>query len=145
MKFEEALKLLKEGKKVKRHLAGSVNYYISFDKSGCLLEYVNSNNKWFEDAYLLDKNDMLADDWEEYKEPLLTKEEKEFLKLLVKMTPYAIGCFELKTNISTNHDFLVLFGKDGLLIQTKIYVGIGYFSNLETDKAYTLKELGLNE
>ena len=144
MKFEEALESLKEGKKVRRKLDGDVNYYITFDKSGCLLEYVARSNKWFEDTYLLSKTDILAEDWEEYKEPLLTDEEKEFLKMVVKMTPYKIGSIELKTNSSTNHDFLVIFGTNGLLIQSKFYVG-SYFSNLEIDKVYTLKELGLND
>lgn len=141
MKFKEALKLLKEGKKVRQCSWDDKDCYIAFDGNDFLFRIYG--RKYCAEYYFLNQNDFISD-WEEYKEPLLTDEEKEFLKMVVKMTPYKIGFIELKTNSSTNHDFLVIFGTNGLLIQSKFYVG-SYFSNLEIDKVYTLKELGLND
>lgn len=141
MKFKEALKLLKEGKKVRKCSWDDKDCYIACDENDFLFRIYG--RKYCAEYYFLNQSDFMSD-WEEYKEPLLTDEEKEFLKMVVKMTPYKIGSIELRTNSSTNHDFLVIFGTNGLLIQSKFYVG-SYFSNLEIDKVYTLKELGLND
>jgi len=62
MKFEEILKLLREGKKVRRKDWGNKDYYIySLDHEGKIecLERV---------GYIFSLLDFLADDWEEYKE-----------------------------------------------------------------------------
>ena len=84
MNFSKALELLKQGKKARRKEWGkstkifirNEQLFVGNDEEEC--NYVNTS------AYCI-LSDILADDWEEYKEPLLTKEEKEYLKALLKV------------------------------------------------------------
>lgn len=76
----------------------------------------------------------------EAKEDLLTEEEKEFLKLYVKMSKLKI------TNIvkedENNQCKLVLYEHS---IGICTYYKENYFKSLELNKTYTLQELGLEE
>ena len=148
MKFEEALELLKDGKKVRRTDTRRV--------------YSNEPSRWEELCYIrlfcndfyygdicmpigLTYSDIMADDWEEYKEPLLTKEEKEFLKMVVKMSPSNITRFMVKCDIIQKRFYLAFAVNNEPFVYQYIYVNNKYFSNLEFDKEYTLEELGLND
>ena len=75
MTFEEALKAIKEGKKV-RNKGWSSSVYLKkyFDR------VVNQDGKTMN----LTITSMLSDDWEEYKEPILDEEEKKYLSAVIK-------------------------------------------------------------
>ena len=149
MNFSEALELLKQGKKVKRiNCYGYVSIY-----------YLEGETLYKQDDYCTQKigimpvGILLGDGWEEYKEPLLTKEEKEYLKMLIKFHPNKIDNVVVRYRI----DYKLV------CLQYKIeneYVGckgdrsLDYdcytarkdcFNNLKSDKEYALKELGLDE
>ena len=137
MTFEKALELLKQGKKVRKCSWGKY-YYIVFDEDS-LLRQKQHGCDYYNKYYILNKNDIDAV-WEEYKELLLTDEEKEFLKTISKFHPKKIdkvrmfrGCYK----------FIYLhYGEnsyDSYLVDSK------YFKNLEDDKDYTLEELGLED
>ena len=139
MTFEKALELLKQGKKVRRQCFNEGIYWEmpsiqhiatrkTLDKD--LTVFIN----------IISLKDIIAEDWEEYKESLLT-EEKEYLKLIIKFHPEKI------TSIS------VYFRKDYNLVYFKykddsndcVVTAKDYFKNLEDEKDYTLEELGLEE
>ena len=138
MTFEKALELLKQGKKVRKCSWGKY-YYIVFDEDS-LLRQKQHGCDYYNKYYILNKNDIDAV-WEEYKEPLLTEEEKEYLKLIIKFHPEKI------TSIS------VYFRKDYNLVYFKykddsndcVVTAKDYFKNLEDEKDYILEELGLEE
>ena len=138
MTFEKALELLKQGKKVRKCSWGKY-YYIVFDEDS-LLRQKQHGCDYYNKYYILNKNDVDAV-WEEYKELLLTDEEKEYLKLIIKFHPEKI------TSIS------VYFRKDYNLVYFKykddsndcVVTAKDYFKNLEDDKDYTLEELGLED
>ena len=139
MTFEEALKYLREGKKIKK--VDEV-----FDFLPISLDTLN------EDGYKLYTCD-LNSGWEVVNEPLLTEEEKEYLKMIIKFHPKEI------------YNVVVCFRKDYKLVYLQYeieneYVGCkgdrpldydcyvtrkDYFNNLKSDKEYTLEELGLND
>ena len=138
MTFEKALELLKQGKKVRKCSWGKY-YYIVFDEDS-LLRQKQHGCDYYNKYYILNKNDVDAV-WEEYKELLLTDEEKEYLKLIIKFHPEKI------TSIS------VYFRKDYNLVYFKykddsndcVVTAKDYFKNLEDEKDYILEELGLEE
>ena len=79
--------------------------------------------------------------WERPKEPLLTEEEKEYLKAIIKPFPKSIKrIVKLK-----QHGRLIISLYDG-------YISLGildetqfHFDRLENEEDYTLKELGLED
>ena len=145
MTFEEALKLLKQGKKIRRTDWGNENCYISFNLAGTLLKYfwIDRNDYWDWDYYSIDKNDVEAD-WEEYEESLLTKEEKEYLKMVIKYYPFEISKVSLEYDDEYAYEkFIKLHNSSGF--DEAIYVKSGSFMSLELEKEYTLEELGLED
>ena len=148
MNFSEALELLKQGKKVRRrNWGGNVKYYIAFsDVGNYLVKFVCLSNNPFEDVYFLSKDDTLSNDWEEYKEPLLTQEEKEYLKMIIKFSPCEVE-FVLLERLSGYKDYdyniVWLVHRDG--DRLAYYVGEDYFKNLKENNEYTLEELDLKD
>lgn len=139
MKFEEALKMLKEGKKVRRNNWENEYCYISFDHNGSLLQYSICNDDYWGNYYYLHKTDLDAD-WEEYKEPLLNNEEKEFLKGVMEFVDFKINEISIVRN--SVGMFIELYDENGEDDATP-YLKTSYFKNLENDKRYSLNELGL--
>lgn len=137
MNFEKALELLKQGKKVRKCSWGKY-YYIVFDEDS-LLRQKKHGSDYYNKYYILNKNDIDAV-WEEYKELLLTEEEKEFLKTISKFHPEKIDKVRMFRGY---YKFIYLhYGEnsyDSYLVDSK------YFKNLEDEKDYTLEELGLEE
>ncbi len=149
MNFNEALELLKQGKKVRRSCwANCHQKYL----------YLENNEFWLttnEIAGLIGihYDNIVANDWEEYKEPLLTEEEKEYLKMVIKFHPRkiesAIVCLRKDYNLvylqyEVENEYVGRKGdrpKDYDCYITKK----DYFNNLKDNKEYTLKELGLEE
>ena len=152
MNFNEALELLKQGKKVNRIRWGA-GCYICFDESNVLSEHVRIGDEWKEDDYLICKCDLLATDWEEYKDPLLTKEEKEYLKMLIKFHPNEIGSVAVSYRI--DYKLVCLYyKKENEYVGCKGDQSLDYdcytarkddFKNLKDNNEYTLEELGLKD
>lgn len=74
MKFEEAMKLLKEGKKLylsrPGYLVNQVIYYIDKHKRIHELTYDDDKQKWFDNwqiHFTFNVDDLFSDKWEEYK------------------------------------------------------------------------------
>ena len=146
MTFEEALQALKEGKKVgNKGWSSSVYLKKYFDR------VVNQDGKTMN----LTITSMLSDDWEEYKEPILDEEEKEYLSAVIK--PFRDSVCYIQKVETTNSDNQFIF------IRLKRYdceenehestkyedIDLPYFKantmykNMKGDKKYSLKELGL--
>ena len=146
MNFNEALELMKQGKKVKRRKW----------ENGVEL-YLKDNDFWFirkdiimptglpyNDISGIPYEDIVANDWEEYKVPLLTEEEKEYLKMIIKFSPgkvkyvtlgrYAGDCNYIHLNYATDCG-----------VNPAHCVSKKFFKNLESHRMYKLKDLGLEE
>lgn len=136
MKFEDALKLLRQGKKIRRS-CWSKNIYLVLTKNGATA-YAD-DEQW---DYGMTIQTILENDWEVYEEPILDKEEKEYLSAVIKpfkdkingiMKSDAKGLFEYITMYLGGNDKVILpnFKKGTMYKGMKLY------------KIYTLKELGL--
>ena len=149
MNFSEALELLKQGKKVER-----INCY-----GYVAIYYLEDGTLYKQDDYCTQKvgmmpvESLLDDGWEEYKEPLLTKEEKEYLKMIIKFHPNKIGsvavCYRIDYKLvclqyKVENECVGCKG-DHSLDYDCYTAGKDYFKNLEEGKGYALKELGLDE
>ena len=142
MNFEEALKLLKDGKKVRRIREESdyEDVIIWFDKYHHIVE---GDGTISDSTYILKLEDVFATNWEEYKEPLLTEEEKEYLKTIMKFNLFEV--YEVSVSRSdADGNYIKMYGEDAEY-DTTTYVKSKYFKNLENDTKYTLEELGLDE
>ena len=144
MTFEEALKLLKAGKKIRRK-GWKENHdkrcFIFGDELCCeseggVIGYVGLSIK-----------NMLATDWEEYKEPLLTEEEKEYLRMIIKFSPGSPGNIKLVTlgRFEDCNCIYLWYSLDDRDNSKRHRVNKKFFKNLEGYRCYTLKELGLEE
>ena len=142
MNFSEALELLKQGKKVERiNSYGYVSiYYLEdgtlYKQDDCCTLKIG----------MMPVESLLDDSWEEYKEPLLTEEEKEYLKMIIKFSPSEVDVVSLE-RLSGYKDYdynmVWLVYRDG--DRHAHYVGEDYFKNLKENNEYTLEELGLDE
>ena len=141
MNFSEALELMKQGKKIRRRKW----------ENGVEL-YLKDNNFWFirkdiimptglpyNDISGLPYKDIIANDWEECQKPLLTEEEKEYLKMVIKFSDMEIKTIER----GELGPYLIL--SNGIKVDTIADFKKGCFSKMEKRKQYTLEELGLDE
>lgn len=146
MTIIEAVKELTEGKKIRRKDWEKDNYITLIDNQ------VVSQNGWSSGLYI---EDFSADWWEEYKEPVLDEKEKKYLSAVIK--PFRDRVHYICKIKITNSDNQFIF------IRVKRYdceedepkstkyedIDLPYFKentmykNMEVDKKYTLKELGL--
>ena len=142
MNFSEALELLKQGKKVRRiNSYGYVSIY-----------YLEGETLYKQDDYctleigIIPVKSLLDDSWEEYKEPLLTEEEKEYLKMIIKFSPAEVDFVSLES-LSDYEDYdcniVWLVYRDG--DRDAHYVGEDYFKGLKENNEYTLEGLGLKD
>lgn len=83
MTFEDALKLMKKGKKIRRNAWG-LNVYIQIDMSE--KKFIQGTFYRSTPNISLSVTDILDDDWEIVKEPVLDKQEKKYLENLLR--PY---------------------------------------------------------
>lgn len=142
MTFEEALKAIKEGKKV-RNKGWSSSVYLKkyFDR------VVNQDGKTMNLAI----TSMLSDDWEEYKEPILDEEEKKYLSAVIK--PFRdkvkyIKKVNMYFSCNENYEYILseLGGKDKGVINTftlPYFPKGSMYKGMKAGKRYTLEELGL--
>lgn len=148
MTFEDALKLMKKGKKIRRNAWG-LNVYIQIDMSE--KKFIQGTFYRSTPNISLSVTDILDDDWEIVKEPVLDKQEKKYLenllrpytkkyeKITIKKGSLYGGNFTIRIKLFAFKDgglndslTLPLFNKDEHM-----------YEGMEVDKAYTLKELGL--
>lgn len=141
MTFDEALKALNEGKKIRKKWwhAGD---YIWLDEKNTL-----KNKNGSEVSVAVDFDFMTKNEWEIYEEPILDDVEKKYLGNIVKpfrnrvefvMKDIFGDYYErilirvsVKNKCYKNYITLPLFEKETM------------YKNMEVGKEYTLKELGL--
>ena len=153
MIIEEALKALREGKKVRNKIWEEHEYIML--KNG-FIKYGNGVTHRID---IYGEYDMCDDTWEEYKEPVLTDKEKEYLSAVIK--PFRDKVESITKNsiatLTTNEIGMITNTcvREFISIRTKNETGIFYTINLPyfsrgdmyrsmiNDKNYTLEELGL--
>ena len=136
MTFEEALKALKEGKKI-RNNHWRQGFYVMLKDNKIVNNYGG--------IYFVYVRSFREDCWEEYKEPILDEAEKEYLGNIVKPYRDRVG-FIVKTEADGYERIIIcVLG----LTQYNNYIVLPYFykntmyKGMEVGKDYTLKELGL--
>ena len=135
MTFEKALELLKQGKKVRKCSWGKY-YYIVFDEDS-LLRQKEHGSDYYNKYYILNKNDIDAV-WEEYKETLLTEEEKEFLKRIHKLDSRELVGIMISRNWNGKRLFFVFMLEEYFILDN---IKDELFKNLEERKYYPLLKL----
>ena len=146
MNFEEALVLLKDGKKVRRIREESdyEDVIIWFDKYHHIVE---GDGTISDSTYILKLEDVFATNWEEYKEPLLTEREKRYLEEIINFSPAEaadISEFKIEDHLSSNRKLIAFYNKDNRVIM-EILIKEDCLKGLEKNTSYTLKELELDE
>lgn len=136
MTFEEVLKALKEGKKI-RNNHWRQGFYVMLKDNKIVNNYGG--------IYFVYVRSFLEDCWEEYKEPILDEAEKEYLGNIVKPYRDRVG-FIVKTD-ATEYERIIICVLG--LTQHNNYIVLPYFykntmyKGMEVGKDYTLEELGL--
>ncbi len=138
MNFSEALELMKQGKKVRR------SRWVNSEK---LYLYLEDNEFWlatgeFAGTIGIHYDDMLDNDWEEYRWPL-SAEEKEYLKMIIKFYPEEIE--KVSIYRSPHYTLIYLEYGDKASYKESYLTGPNHFENMEVGKHYTLEELGLED
>lgn len=141
MIFEEALKALKEGKKVRRK-DWSEGFFITLTSNKCLVVNGRTSGLFIDD--------FSEDWWEEVKEDILDKEEKKYLSAVIKPFRDQVTYIKkvnmyLGCNKNCEYIFCKLGNKDDAVDTfTLPYFPKGsMYKGMEVGKEYTLKELGL--
>lgn len=141
MTFEEALKALKEGKKIRRK-DWCEGFFITLTSNKCLVVNGRTSGLFIDD--------FSEDWWEEVKEDILGKEEKEYLRAVIK--PFRDRVTYIKkvdTYFGCNKNCEYIFGKlsnkDTVIdVFTLPWFPKGsMYKGMELGKEYTLEELGL--
>ena len=141
MTIVEAVKALAEGKKIRRNTWEKGDYVTLKDNKVVTIGDQPSG------LYI---DDFSADCWEEYKEPVLYEEEKEYLSAVIK--PFRdrviyIKKIDLYLGCNKYDEYILgeLSNKDDVVDTFALpYFPKGsMYKNMETNKKYTLEELGL--
>lgn len=141
MTFEEALKALKEGKKIRRK-DWCEGFFITLTSNKCLVVNGRTSGLFIDD--------FSEDWWEEYKEDILDEKEKEYLSAVIK--PFRDRVTYIKkvdTYFGCNKNCEYIFGKlsnkDTVIdVFTLPWFPKGsMYKGMELGKEYTLEELGL--
>ena len=141
MTIVEAVKALAEGKKIRRN-DWEKGYYITL-----IDNRVVSQSGWSSGLCI---EDFSADFWEEYKEPVLDEKEKEYLSAVIKpFRDRVIYIKKIDMYLGCNKDAEYIFGELDNENNVVDAFSLPYFpegtmyKGMETDKKYTLEELGL--
>lgn len=140
MNFFEAMKELEKGNKVRKADWKDGLYLLKEENKICFSEKIK--------AKYLNDTDLNYGSWELYKEPILTKEEKEYISNIIKPFKNRV-CYIIKCDI-------LLFSYKGEYIQICVnsynhYINLPAFTrgsmynNMKSWYKYSLKELGLDE
>ena len=144
MTIVEALKALREGKKVRNKIWEEHEYIML--KNG-FIKYGNGVTHRID---IYGEYDMCDDTWEEYKGPVLDDVEKKYLSAVIKPFRDRI-VYIRKLESGECNQFISIKVKRYDYEEEKIheYIYMPYFredtmyKNMEADKEYTLEELGL--
>lgn len=143
MKFEEALKLMREGKKMTTDHYKKGNYfYINFGE----LFFYDSKEKTAKYGPGCLGNDIVNGGWYEYKESILTEKEKTYLENVIR--PFKD---EVKTISHLKDIRFQLVEYISIYINCFERICLPNFSagtmykGMELNKKYTIEELGLFE
>lgn len=143
MNFFDAMKELEKGNKVRNTKWKDAIYLYEDNEDIC-----------FSDACVvkyLDITDLNYGTWELYKEPILTKEEKEYLSNVIKPFKNRVRYIIKYTNLSgLNEEYIQIVVKsyDGELnedINLPLFVESSMYKNMKKVHRYSLKELGLDD
>ena len=141
MTIVEAVKALAEGKKIRRN-DWEKGHYIKLIEN-----QVVSQSGWSSGLCI---EDFSADCWEEYKEPVLDEKEKEYLSAVIKpFRDRVIYIKKIDMYLGCNKDAEYIFGELDNENNVVDAFSLPYFpegtmyKGMETDKKYTLEELGL--
>ena len=135
MKFEEILEPLRNGKSVRRKCWE--NFYLQKGK------YWDLDSEFFDTEI----DDLFADDWEIYEEPILTDKEREYLSAVIK--PFRERTEYIMKFRSPSWEHLKICVESNIFIENKEIITLPCFEansmykGMEVDKHYTLEELGL--
>lgn len=141
MNFFEAMRELEKGNKV-RNTKWKDTIYL----------YEDNEDICFSDAGVvknLDIIDLNCGTWELYKEPILTKEEKEYLSNVIKPFKNRVGYIIKYTNLcALNEEYIQICVKsyDNELdedINLPLFVEGSMYKNMKKVHRYSLKELDL--
>lgn len=141
MTFEEALKALKEGKKVRRK-DWPEGFHITLTSNKCLVVNGRTSGLFIDD--------FSEDWWEEVKEDILDDKEKEYLSAVIK--PFRDKVTHIaKTEDDIEWSYAIMIRVDSEFIDDDYYEFFlppfkrtsSMYKNMEVGKEYTLKELGL--
>lgn len=137
MNILEAMTALNAGKKIRlRSWPNGVYLYLKYG------QIFGENDKPDFDTISIN-NRTLLEEWEEYKEPILTNEEKEYLSAVIKPFRNHVKSIEkIKSIITVKLEYLnINMVADGITLP---YFNKGaMYKRMEVDKEYTLEELGL--
>lgn len=144
MNLIEALNLLKEGKRVRNKIWEEHEYIML--KNG-FIKYGNGVTHRID---IYGEYDMCDDTWEEYKEDILDEKEKEYLSAVIrpfrKKVKY-IKKVDICWGCNKNYEYISgeLGNKDDVIdtLALPYFPKGSMYKGMETDKKYTLEELGL--
>ena len=137
MNFSKALELMKQGCKVRRR---------KWDKA--ITIYIENGVLWGAGGECssviptISSEWMMANDWIEYKEKLLTEDEKEFIDLYTDYHLLMINAIK----VDERYLYFLAINPDNYIIEQcvdKFRYERTTFKKLERNKIYTLEELGL--
>ena len=141
MTILEAVKALTEGKKIRSN-SWSKGDYVTLKDNKVVTIGDEPSGLYIED--------FSADCWEEYKEPVLNEKEKEYLSAVIKPFRDRVEYIKkIDMYLGCNKDVEYIFGDLGNKDDAVDAFLLPYFpkgsmyKGMETDKKYTLEELGL--
>ena len=141
MNFFEAMQELEKGKKVRNTTWKDAIYLYKDNEDICFSDAGVVKN--------LDITDLNYGTWELYKEPILTKEEKEYLSNVIKPFKNRVGYIIKYTNLcALNEEYIQICVKsyDNELdedINLPLFVEGSMYKNMKKVHRYSLKELDL--
>lgn len=142
MKFEEALKLMREGKKM---TTKEFNKYIYFYiDSGLFCRHENGKDIR---GFYLPSTVILSNTWYEYKEPILDDTEKKYLEAVLRpfkgRVKYVRRC---TSSYDAKKEYLYFsVNGDEPNFNLPCFTAWSMYKGMELGRAYTLNELGLFE
>ncbi len=136
MTFEEALKELKNRKKIRRK-DWIKNECLAIE-NGAMVKECNGTKTYTMCSILCCS--LLADDWEIYQEPILDEEERKYLSAVIR--PFRDKVLYIKKSRCADGEYIFIELKVEI-INLPLFEKDTMYKGMEVNKDYTLKELGL--
>lgn len=149
MKFEEALKLMREGKKFKGHYGTGEYFYV--DKDGLFWYFSDADGKIHPGLDYLRCDDFSSNyDWEEYKEPILDEVEKRYLENVIRPFRNRANTITIRKHRNFDRECIELriFSLKWVIQESMFFPSFEegtMYKGMEANRAYKLEELGLFE